>query len=67
MESFILICAVVASAVGTLILLLCLAARRAELIEAFNLQQEAAAREQSIADGQGAEGNLPLVGESAAS
>ena len=39
MESFILVAAVVAWLGGTLILLTCLAARRAELVEAYNIDE----------------------------
>ena len=40
METLILVFALVTSAAGTLILLACLAGRRAELVKAFNVQQQ---------------------------
>ena len=43
METLILLFALIASAGGTLILLACLAGRRAELVKAFNIQQKSGA------------------------
>ena len=40
METFIIVIAMIASAAGSLVLLTCLAARRSELVKAFNVQHE---------------------------
>jgi hypothetical protein len=48
-ETFIVVVALIAAGFGTLVLLSSLAGKRARLIKAFNMQQEAEARERQIA------------------
>ena len=48
-ESFIIAVALLAAAGGSLVLLSCLAGKRARLIKAYNLQQEMEARQRQLA------------------
>ncbi|MBN1436122.1 MAG: hypothetical protein JW936_03530 [Sedimentisphaerales bacterium] len=57
METLILVFALTASAAGTLILLTCLAGRRAELVKAFNLQQQSGDNNGPTTEAQGASGS----------
>lgn len=66
MESVILIVAAVAAAAGSWILLTCLAGRRAELVKAFNVQQEAEERERAMAEQRAQQGQQPQGGLAAA-
>ena len=52
METFILIAGLIAAATGTLVLLLSLAQKRAQLVRAYNIQQEIEQRERIIEDHQ---------------
>ena len=48
METVIVLLALAAGAAGSLVLLSCLASRRAQLLEAFRIQQEIEERERQI-------------------
>ena len=48
METFIVLVSLAASAGGSLVLLSCMAGKRAQLVKAFNIQQELEAREAKI-------------------
>jgi hypothetical protein len=48
MEMLIVVLGLVAAAGGALVLLVCLAGRRAQLVKAFNMQQEREARERQL-------------------
>ena len=64
METVIVLTAIVASAAGALILLSCLANKRAQLIQQINQMQEHAAREQQFNDEamEPPEQSIPAVG-----
>ena len=48
METFIILVSLVASAAGSLVLLACLAGKRAQLIKAYNIQKEHEKIEENI-------------------
>jgi len=48
METFIILVSLAAAAAGSLILLTCMAGKRAQLVKAFNIQQEKLERESRL-------------------
>lgn len=52
METFILIVSLLAAAGGTLVLLACLAGKRAELLDVFTAEEEREARRRTMESGQ---------------
>jgi len=52
MEMLIVVTGLVAAAGGALVLLVCLAGKRSQLIKAFNVQQEREAREKQLEQNQ---------------
>lgn len=52
MEMLIVVTGLVAAAGGALVLLVCLAGKRAQLVKAFNVQQEREAREKQLEQNQ---------------
>jgi len=62
MEMLIVLLGFSAAAGGALVLLVCLAGRRAQLVKAFNMQQEREARKQQVEENQAKQNqNHPAV------